>query len=126
MTIFDDIRKDREAGTPGDWASYKKGRLLRVEALGSYYEKGGSTCVAGVHDIGSKGGVGVGDKFANASRIARVPRLERIALEMEQQIWIKVGEYLAGQPHSEVSEKARRGIEAAIKAAFRAACGEGE
>lgn len=113
MTIFDDIRKDREAAQTHGF------HWIGETLMAKEYDEVVELCHvdwSGLDECEAE----------HKRRIARVPRLERIALEMEQQIWVKVGEYLAGQPHREVSEKARRGIEAAIKAAFRAACGEGE
>jgi hypothetical protein len=81
MSMIDDIKRDREAGTPGNWKHYTKGRLERIEAPGRVYEKGGSTCVAGIHKIGSKGGAGAGCFLANAARIARVPGMEAALLD---------------------------------------------
>ena len=100
MTIFDDIRKDREAGTPGDWRMHydEDGYTGEIRGtLDSDYDR----CIAdwvGIYD---------------ARRIARVPRLERIALAAEQ----VVDAVLRSDPWED--------IDAAL-AAFRAACGEGK
>ena len=51
----------------------------------------------------------------------RLKKVEAERRKIEDKIWVHVGEYLAGQLHSEISPAARRGIEFAIHAAFRAA-----
>lgn len=84
MSIFDDIRKDLEAGTPGDW-TYGGGRTLHAEARES---------PNGNRD-GALAVVVAGEENAwiyehDCYRIARVPQLEAIALAAEE--LVKVAE----------------------------------
>lgn len=86
MTIFDDIRKDLERGTPGDWV-----------ADGWDQDK---ICGKGIfdHEIARKVETGRVD----ARRIARVPQLERIALAAEKlgavidEMWLSDQGYFKG------------------------------
>jgi hypothetical protein len=115
MSIFDDIRKDREAGTPGEFKvdSYfmPDGHPLRVAAP----DENGVPSATIAECFADWEGYRLSWKNAeaNARRIARVPRLERIALAAE--------ELAEAVQRSEPWED----IDDAL-AAFRAACGEGE
>ena len=85
MSIFDDIRRDREAGTPGPWESID-GQIwstLGDEPKDAYYY---IDCLC---DVRSNSGWPKYKKFpvfANAARIARTPILEDIALAAEDAI----------------------------------------
>lgn len=78
MSILDQIKADREAGTPGEW------HLDTTEGWsGREWQIRSDTCG---RDMG-EGFMGnapyypwQSDKIADARRIARVPQLERIAL----------------------------------------------
>ena len=71
MTIFDDIRRDHEAGTPGPWE-------VKYQGETHLYMNGDSQmCDMTYYPW-------VPDKTADWERIARVPELERIALAAEE------------------------------------------
>jgi len=119
MSIFDDIRKDREAGTPGPWGL--------SEAV-HVWVMAGNLHVATIPRATD------GDwSPANARRIARVPRLERIALAAEELAeaadWFRASTdaYMknGGADNAERSILAESAFVKSF-AAFRAACGEGE
>ena len=78
MSIFDDIKRDREAGTPGPWCIPP--RPIFGDYCGSYVPTDWDGCgrLAVFH-------VTAGPKHAapNARRISRAPQLERIALAAE-------------------------------------------
>lgn len=76
MTIFDDIRKDREAGTPGDWNSEIIGEAWKggQQSLMNRHPSLTVAIVAGLYD---------GTVECDSNRIARVPQLEAIALAAE-------------------------------------------
>jgi len=73
MTIFDDIRKDREEGSPGNW-------FKSVDGCGFVFLSSEKTCKP-VCEVGPEGELGVG---VDTDRIARVPQLEAIALAAEE------------------------------------------
>ena len=75
MSIFDDIRKDAEAGTPGPWSD-----------TGSQY--GAEITDTSGRTIRAQGLALSGTDHAriNARRIARVPDLERIVLAAEEAV----------------------------------------
>lgn len=81
MTIFDDIRKDREAGSPGNW-------VKSVDGSGFVFLSSEETFKP-VCEVGPEGEPGVGE---DTDRIARVPQLEAIALAAEklERIFIKI------------------------------------
>lgn len=105
MTIFDDIRKDREAGTPGEWTLCYEGGCTHLDMI-DHPDMKSQMCDETYYPW-------VPDNLNDWKRIARVPRLERIALAAEE--LAKVIE--RSDPWED--------IDAAL-AAFRAACGEGE
>ena len=71
MTIFDDIRRDHEAGTPGPWE-------VKYQGETHLYMNGDSQmCDMTYYPW-------VPDETADWERIARVPELERIALAAEE------------------------------------------
>lgn len=82
MTLIDDIKRDREAGTPGDWSAPEK-YLSEVEA------ESGDTIASCWHEhaVGQKitlNGVlscSLQESASNARRIARVPAMEEALLE---------------------------------------------
>lgn len=75
MSIIDDIKADRKAGTGGDWRLAKVGRTTISE-----------TSVEGDRFVCTTGGYADGkpktpiENAVNARRIARVPQLEAIVL----------------------------------------------
>ena len=86
MSIFDDIRRDREAGTPGPWGHREHwaddderevyGRADETPPFGEW---------SAIATVSAYDDTEYGDKAeANARRIARVPELERIALDAEE------------------------------------------
>lgn len=92
MTVFDDIRADREAGTPGGWeistdvCGYETCTIHGIEKLPTEDGLGQGWCYI-------KGPRAINDEWywpdeaaqsANARRIARVPELEAIALAAEK------------------------------------------
>lgn len=82
-TIFDDIRRDAEAGTPGPW-------VISDATPGRIIGAGAAVADTNIRFTGLLDGeVGV-----NARRIARVPELERIALAAER--LAKAGDAVAG------------------------------
>ena len=91
MTIFDDIRKDREAGTEDCSA------IVMAKPIQDFSWD---------------------EIDADARRIARVPRLERIALAGAE-LHDRVMKAQNGWPH-------KPGWVEEAAAAFRAACGEGK
>ena len=66
-SIFDDIKRDREAGTPGDWVSSSDGYVFVDRP-------------ATLEVFTLPGGFSYGEQLANARRAARVPKLEEIAM----------------------------------------------
>jgi hypothetical protein len=80
MSIFDDIKKDRETGTPGLFRTGDR------HSDNSVYSQDGETLVANTH--GSQRNFDrdqqLAEQDANARRIARVPQLEAIALAAEE------------------------------------------
>ena len=96
MTIFDDIRRDVEAGTPGSWnseAGNGPASSWAKASVGVWSEHKYDSALALDDDefdpddekwvLGIWGKIGEED-LANARRIARVPELERIALAAEE------------------------------------------
>lgn len=84
MTLFDEIRRDMEAGTPGPWVH--NGRT-GVKASGSVDTYSGAVWGSiafaeptRANDFEGREWTCAGDETANARRIARVPQLEAIAL----------------------------------------------
>ena len=84
MSIFDEIKSDLKNGTPGPWEPSGSGRifaLFKTAQEESYFLEIANAAPTSfqserdrvTHEAG-------GDRDANASRIARVPKLERIAL----------------------------------------------
>lgn len=80
MSLIDDIRKDREAGTPGEWSLENRGPISirvitakdgQVELADAWSKDGDS----GLDDLGAD---------ANARRIARVPDMEAALLAMTE------------------------------------------
>ncbi len=67
MTIYDDIRKDREAGTPGDWSVGERCCYTPIMAVGE------EEPIAWVDFISR----------ADLRRACRAPKLEAIALAAE-------------------------------------------
>lgn len=115
MTIFDDIRKDREAGTPGEWLMGYHGDVYTGEircALDSDYD-GAIADWVGIFD---------------ARRIARVPRLERIALAAEELAKRAQAVFISEYVNTKHIDAAKDYYDSNMNAlaAFRAACGEGE
>ena len=98
--LIDDIRRDREAGTPGDWIAlnmtHEEGRPMTHEELGEYVKNSLNMgvpdkflFVSGEGDNGSVDvcHVGNGPKGGwNARRIARVPQLEAAYIEQAAEI----------------------------------------
>lgn len=81
MTIFDDIRKDAEAGTKGPWRVGPVDDTRVEDALGNEVAQ-----IDGDYNQPDLWPI----MEANARRIARVPELERIALAAEAHIeWLK-------------------------------------
>jgi len=95
MTIFDDIKRDREAGTPGDWD--KSGSHRMETEFGVYADSGRSICSTGGYYDGLD--QTHGQNVSNARRIARVPQLEAIALAAEE--LAEVAERLANHNYDE-------------------------
>lgn len=96
MTIFDDIRKEREAGTPGPWRSEASDG-----PVGDYGKAGCGVWSEYIFEAGLEGmdneddamddawvcGIWGGidlKKESDSRRIARVPQLEAIALAAEE------------------------------------------
>jgi hypothetical protein len=76
MSLLDEIKRDREAGTPGRFAVKKRGHA-RVEAVGgmSVADCGGHRDnTRDLHD----------EQIANANRCARVPDMEKALLAAER------------------------------------------
>lgn len=79
MSIIDDIKADREAGTGGDWRRARVGHNTISE-----------TSVEGDRFVCTAGGYSDGhpdthlENEANARRIARVPKLEAIVLAADK------------------------------------------
>ena len=99
MSIFDDIRRDVEAGTPGPWTGHNmvhaEGRSMTPEEIGEYVCNSVKIgipdrflFISAPHPDGDTVDVchtGNGPRgTANTARIARVPELERIALAAEE------------------------------------------
>lgn len=86
--IFEQIKADREAGTPGDWG-YQNAPFTSENAIGDEFWIYGPETAWGRNSFaelryGCEEAQEDGDLEANARRIARVPKLEKIALEAEQ------------------------------------------
>lgn len=83
MSLIDDIRKDREAGTPGPWGNGKTGEEQRL-ILGD----GGAgkyVCTVKIHQIPRvMGMLEETIRDTNARRIARVPDMEAVLLAAEE------------------------------------------
>jgi hypothetical protein len=123
MTIFDQIKADREAGTDGDWSSPDK-YPSEVEApcgqtIASCWHEHAVGRTVTLEDVYP---CSLSESNANASRIARVPQLERIALaaeEMANSLSTLRDEVRmrGGLPRYEAGQAADKAI-----AAFREAC----
>ena len=81
MTLSDQIRADRDAGTPGPWSVHNctsyvdRGTTFYQEVWNDETDILVTTEVTRAHNDGGK---------ANMRRIARVPELEEIALAAEE------------------------------------------
>jgi len=81
MSLIDDIRRDREAGTPGDWSA-ALGRGCHGVIAAELPEDGANfvALVANDKDTPEREPT----RFANARRIARVPQLEARVLSADE------------------------------------------
>lgn len=77
MAIFDEIRKDREAGTPGGWRGDGGTVWADARKNRSGNKHGAVCCVVNDKDDGWL-------VTHDVERIARVPKLEAIALAAEE------------------------------------------
>ena len=92
---YEQLRKDMEAGTQGDWVWISDSHLENVFQENCYAGAGFLEWVEEINESLNPYAVGVSvSKEANARRIARVPQLERIALAAEG--LAKEVEYLRG------------------------------
>lgn len=72
MTLIDDIKRDREAGTPGPWFFHRDELMHEVHPMGSYD-------LIGIFTQDDTGNTWQADE-GNARRIARVPAMEEALL----------------------------------------------
>lgn len=74
MTLIDDIKRDREAGTPGPWETYSKDSGIRHHTDPPF----------GHHDYIAVIVAANQRPFSDARRIARVPQMEAALLAAEE------------------------------------------
>lgn len=89
MSIFDQIKADREAGSGRDWKWHAKdpetgflSRQMRWLDVGAWVSFASAPAFTVASDDGEEDNHS--EAQANMSRIARVPQLERIALAAEE------------------------------------------
>ena len=107
MSIFDQIKADAEAGTPGPW---EIGNLESWEGFSGvafrrvYFPSKSDEDIHEAHVRGE-------DCDANARRIARVPELERMVLEMKDTLENIVIAYGMGWDLGDLIDAARSRME---------------
>lgn len=82
MTLSDQIRTDREAGTPGPWRAWGDTAVckrLEGDAAKELYGEKAERVTIPIASC-NRAGATLSELTANARRIARVPELEEIAL----------------------------------------------
>lgn len=85
MSIFDDIRKDREVGTQTEWTFQTVKTSCGVcHKIGPFKYNNGKETSACVYEDYPWSLNRMSEPEANARRIARVPELEQIALAAEE------------------------------------------
>lgn len=83
MSMIEDIKRDREAGTPGPWGNGRTGEEQRL--ILSRGGKGRYVCNVQIFQTPRHMGLWEEDsREANARRIARVPELEAALLAAEE------------------------------------------
>lgn len=80
MSLIDDIRKDREAGTPGPWD--RQGDHKYNTDFGVFSKNGRAVCSSGGYSDGKE--TTYEENKANARRIARVPDMEAALLAADE------------------------------------------
>ncbi len=99
MSMIEDIKRDRDAGTPGPWSghnmTHEEGRAMTPEEIGEYVansvkmgEEGRFLFVSAKHADGGDCDVchtGNGPRgMANTARIARVPDMEAALIAADE------------------------------------------